>query len=82
MMREVSHVCIMSMKSTYTPLNPLLHRKTGVCRSIPIFVMFAPKHSLWVLIKAVLMCTQSLCFEQNLFSANLKISVYSMGMFS
>ena len=28
---------------------PLLYSKTGVCRGIPIFLIFAPKHRLWVL---------------------------------
>ena len=27
----------------YTPCNPLLYSKTGVCRSIPIFLIFDPK---------------------------------------
>ena len=36
----------------YIPPNtPLLHSKTGVCRGIPIFLIFAPKHRLWVLIR-------------------------------
>ena len=51
------HVCVM-----YTPL----HTQTGVCRGIhvPIFLIFAPKHRLWVLSEAVLMCTHNLYFEQ------------------
>ena len=32
----------------YTPLNPILYSKTGVCRGPPIFLFFAPKHRLWV----------------------------------
>ena len=35
----------------YTPLNPAFNSKTGVCRSIPIFLIFAPKHRLWVLFR-------------------------------
>ena len=27
---------------------PLLCSKNGVCRGIPIFLIFAPKHRLWV----------------------------------
>ena len=46
------------------PYTPLLYRKTGVCRGIPIFLIFAPKHRLWVLGEAVLTCTHNLCFEQ------------------
>ena len=30
---------------------PILHSKTGVCRGIPIFLIFAPKHRLWVLVR-------------------------------
>ena len=30
------------------PQTPLLYSKTGVCRGIPIFLIFAPKHRLWV----------------------------------
>ena len=26
------------------PINPILYSKTGVCRGIPIFLIFAPKH--------------------------------------
>ena len=35
----------------YTPLTPPLYRKTGVYRGIPIFLIFAPKHRLWVLVR-------------------------------
>ena len=35
----------------YTTLTPLLYSKTGVCRGIPIFLIFAPKHRLWVLVR-------------------------------
>ena len=40
----------MSVKfmSTYTPL---LYRKTGVCKGLPYFLNFDPKHTLWVLVK-------------------------------
>ena len=31
---------------------PLLHRKIGVCRGIPIFLVFAPERGLWVLVGA------------------------------
>ena len=31
----------------YTPLNPtFIYSKTGVCRGIPIFLIFDPKHRL------------------------------------
>ena len=36
----------------YIPLiPPLLYSKTGVCRGIPIFLIFDPKHRLWVLVR-------------------------------
>ena len=31
------------------PYTPLLYSKIGVCRGIPIFLIFDPKHRLWVL---------------------------------
>ena len=37
----------MSMKSI-PPHTPLLYSKVGVYRGIPIFLMFVPKHRLWV----------------------------------
>ena len=33
------------------PQTPLLYSKTGVRRGIPIFLIFAPKHRLWVLVR-------------------------------
>ena len=36
------------------PYTPLLYSKTGVCRGIPIFLIFAPKHRLWVLVRTAL----------------------------
>ena len=36
----------------YTPVNPtFIWKKTGVCGGIPIFLIFAPKHRLWVLVR-------------------------------
>ena len=41
----------MSMNK-YTPSNPtFIYSKTGVFRGIPIFLIFAPKHRLWVLVR-------------------------------
>ena len=40
------HVCEM-----YTPHTPLLYSKTGVIRGIHIFLIFDPKHRLWVLVR-------------------------------
>ena len=33
------------------PRTPLLNSKTGVCEGISIFLIFAPKHRLWVLVR-------------------------------
>ena len=50
------------------PHTPLLYSKIGVCRGIPIFLIFAPKQIVGTrknrLGEAVLMCTHNLCFEQ------------------
>ena len=40
----------MSVQSIPTQ-TPLLYSKTGVCRGIPIFLIFAPKHRLWVFVR-------------------------------
>ena len=62
------------------PLEPHFYiEKTGVCRGLPIFLIFAPKHRLWVLVslgEAVLTCTYNLCFGQikkNIKNFQLKI---------
>ena len=34
----------------YTPLRPTFIYKNGVCIGIPIFLIFAPKHRLWILV--------------------------------
>ena len=83
----------MSMKSI-PHHTPLLYSKTGVYRGVPIFLIFGPKHRLWVFFTT----THDLCFEQKykkkyiffsgeifiFFSAEKKKkkSVYCMGMFS
>ena len=36
------------------PQTPLLYSKIGVCRGIPIFLIFAPKHRLWVLVRTAI----------------------------
>ena len=38
-------------REMYTPYTPFLYSKTGVCRGIPFFLIFAPKHGLWVLVR-------------------------------
>ena len=39
------------VRAMYTFLNPLLQRKTGVCWGIPNFLIFDPKHALWILVR-------------------------------
>ena len=48
--RSVIHQENMSMKCV-PPQTPLLYNKTGECRGIAIFLIFAPKHRLWVLVR-------------------------------
>ena len=67
------------------PQTPLLYCKTGVCRGIPSFLIFAPKHRLWVPTVYVLSKNKKNIefFLQNiLIFTTLKISVYCMGKFS
>ena len=40
-----------NMSVQYIPPTPLLYSKTGVCWAIPIFLILAPKHRLWVLVR-------------------------------
>ena len=44
------HVHVMN-----TPHTPLLNSKTGVCRAIPFFLIFDPKHTVWVLVRTALL---------------------------
>ena len=40
------------VRAINTPLNPtFIYKKTGICRDIPIFFIFATKHRLWVLVR-------------------------------
>ena len=39
------------VRVTYFPYTPLLWSKTGVCKGIPVFLIFSPKHRLWVLVR-------------------------------
>ena len=48
------------------PLPPTSNSITGVYRGIHYFIIFTLKYRLWVLIEAVLTCTNDLCFEQKL----------------
>ena len=39
--------------SCIPPYTPLLYRKTGICRGVPYFLIFFPKHRLWVFVITV-----------------------------
>ena len=62
-----------------SPYTPLLYSKAGVCRGIPIFLIFAPKHRLWVLVRTA---SPNFSAENFQFLKLKKISVYCMGKFS
>ena len=57
------------------PQIALLYSETGVCRGIPIFLIFAPKHRLWVLVRTA-------SNRKFSFFTTLEITVYCMGEFS
>ena len=56
-----------------TPLNPTLYSKTGVCRGLPVFLIFAPEHRLWILVRTA---TNFFFFFFFFFFLTLKNSVY------
>ena len=50
--QQIQHIHQENMSVQYIPpYSPLLYRKTGVRRGVPIFLIFAPKHRLWVLVR-------------------------------
>ena len=72
----------------YTHYTPLLYSKTGVCRGIPIFLIFVQKHRIWVLVRTA-SSPQSVCAKirkistfstKNFHFYNQKISVYCMAL--
>ena len=76
----------MSMKSI-PPHTPLLYRKTGECRGIPIFLSFAPKHRLWVHVNrtASVRCSnvypQSSKNKKNIKAFLMKFSIFKADNF-
>ena len=50
------------------PQTPLLYRKTWACRGIPTFLIFDPKHTLWVLIRT---SARRNVYQQYTFLANM-----------
>ena len=65
------------------PKTPTLDRKPCVCRGIPIFLIFYPKHTFWALVRtasvvrteAVLTCIHNVCFEQKYFCTVFFVSI-------
>ena len=54
-----------NMSVKYIPPHiSLLYSKTGVCRGIPTFLVFDPKHRLWILIRTASARTLYQCFEE------------------
>ena len=75
----------MSMKSI-PPHTPLLYRKTVECRGIPIFLSFAPKHRLWVLVRTASVrrsnvYPQSSKNKKNIKSFLMKFSIFKADNF-
>ena len=76
------------------PQTPLLYSKTGVGSGIPIFLIFAPKHRLWVLVRTAsarrfyrvptiyVLSKNKKNIEKNSTENFHLISVYCMCMFS
>ena len=71
------------------PQTPLLYSKTGVCRGIPIFLIFAPKHRLRVdCVPTIYVLSKNKKNSENfpvkifIFYDFYEISVYYMGKFS
>ena len=63
----------------YTPLNPRLYSKTGVCRGIPIFFFLLQSIDCGFSLEPP-RCTHNLCFEQKirkiLIFFSLKFSIF------
>ena len=69
--QKSSHQENMSVKSK-PPQTPLLYSKTGVCRGISIFLIFAPKHRLWVLVRTASHRGGSNVYPQSMFLAKIR----------
>ena len=55
---------------------PLLYSKTGVCRGMHIFLIFVPKHRLWVLIRTVSARGFERVLTINVLSKHIKINQF------
>ena len=71
-MHALQHQENMSVKCIPSPTPPL-YSKTGVCTGIPIFLIFAPKHRLWVLVRtASVRRGGSNVYPQSMFLAKIR----------
>ena len=70
----------MSMKSI-SPHTPLLCRKTGECRGIPIFLSFAPKHRLWVLVRTASVRRSNVYPQSSKNKKNIKALLMKFSIF-
>ena len=70
----------MSMKSI-PPHTPLLYRKTGECRGIPIFLSFAPKHRLWVLVRTASVRRSNVYPQSSKNKKNIKAFLMKFSIF-
>ena len=67
---------------------PLIHHfyivKFGVAGAKPNFLIFDPKHRLWVLVRAILTCIHNLCFSKNknIKKFPVKIFIFTTKMIS
>ena len=52
--RELLYVGHNKHQESISLKSPLLYSKIGVCRGIPTFLIFVPKHRLWVLVRTPL----------------------------
>ena len=67
----------MSMKSI-PPHTPLLYRKTGECRGIPIFLSFASKHRLWVLVRTASVRRSNVYPQSSKNKKNINLKAFLM----
>ena len=70
----------MSMKSI-PPHTPLLYRKTGECRGIPIFLSFAPKHRLWVHVRTASVRRSNVYPQSSKNKKNIKAFLMKFSIF-
>ena len=62
------------VRVTNTPYTPLLYSKTGVYRGILFFLIFAPKHRLWVLVRTINVLSKN---KKNIKNFHLKMNIFT-----